>query len=225
MVQMSHDGDGQGAVPRVVARIHEMLTSMELLPGQPVRQEALAARLGVSRAPVREALGILRSEGVLDYERNLGYTVKRLTTSELEQTYLMRRGLETELIRALPRLQKAQLDELDALNARMQSAGDDGEILAMRQLNNQFHFSIFEAAGYDLVVSELRRIWTLTDAYRSFYLYEPAARERVVREHAAIVSALREHDLEEAIKLVDHHRRQVPAQLAAMMAGTGLART
>jgi DNA-binding GntR family transcriptional regulator len=203
----------------VVSQIHDMLTSMELLPGQPLRQEALAERLGVSRAPVREALGILQSEGVLDHERNVGYTVKRLTASELDQAYLMRRALESELIRLMPEPSDEHIAELTELNERMAEAARSGDVLALRRLNHEFHFSILGAPGLDLVVHELRRIWSMSEAYRSFYLFEQASRERVVREHAAIIEALRRHDLPELERLLDEHRAEVPAHLAATISG------
>lgn len=206
-----------GAVTRVVSRIHDMLTSMELLPGQALRQEALAERLGVSRAPVREALGILHSEGVLHHERNVGYTVKRLTAAELDQTYLMRRALEAELIRVLPEFTDDHIQELTALNDAMADAAATGDVLAMRRLNHEFHFSIMRAAGMDLVLHELARIWSMSEAYRSLYLFEQASRDRVVAEHARIIDALRRHDLAEVERLLDAHRAEVPAQLAALI--------
>jgi DNA-binding GntR family transcriptional regulator len=204
---------------RVVSQIHDMLTSMELLPGQPLRQEALAERLGVSRAPVREALGILQSEGVLHHERNVGYTVKRLTASELDQAYLMRRALESELVRRIPEPTGEHLAELTALNERMDEAARTGDVLSLRRLNHEFHFAILGASGLDLVVHELRRIWSMSEAYRSFYLFEQSSRERVVREHAAIIEALRRHDLPELERLLDEHRAEVPAHLAATIGG------
>ncbi|MQA06857.1 MAG: FCD domain-containing protein [Streptosporangiales bacterium] len=93
----------------------------------------------------------------------------------------------------------------------------------MRRLDYDFHFSIFRAAGYDPMVREPRRIWSLSDAYRSLYLYEPAGRERVVQEHDAIIAALRRHDLDEVVEHVDRHRAKVPVQLAAVIEGDGTA--
>lgn len=211
---------GPGATMRVVAQVHDMLTSMELLPGQPLRQEALAERLGVSRAPIREALGILQSEGVLDHERNVGYTVKRLTAAELDQAYLMRRALESELVRRLPKPTDEHVAELTELNERMAASARTGDVLTLRRLNHEFHFAILSATGLDLVVRELRRVWSMSEAYRSFYLFEPEARQRVVREHSGIITALRRHDLTKLERLLDEHRSEVPAHLAAALGGT-----
>ncbi|WUI01329.1 GntR family transcriptional regulator [Spirillospora sp. NBC_00431] len=216
---MAKSMSGAGSVRWAVARIREMITVMELLPGQQIRQEDMASRLNVSRAPVREALGILQSEGVLDYQRNVGYSVKRLTVQDLEQAYLMRRVLEREVINALPDLTDAQLDELEKINDQIKQAGDAADVLTIQRLNNDFHFFIFRTSGLDLIVDELRRIWSLTEAYRSVYLYEADARERIVHEHAAIVEALRDGDRSAVVDLSDQHRSRVPSRLAAVFPG------
>ncbi|GAW52397.1 MULTISPECIES: GntR family transcriptional regulator [unclassified Nocardioides] len=214
---MSQSDAAGSVVTTVVGKIHDMLASGELLPGHAIRQEALASRLGVSRAPVREALRIVQSEGILHHEPNVGYSVKRLTTSELQQTYLMRHALESELLRALPPLTEEQLANLERINADLAVALDSLDVASMRQLNHDFHFTLFALANMDLVVAEIQRIWTLTEAYRSYYLYDESARRRVVREHEALLEALRAHDLEGAVRVMDDHRSAVPAHLGHML--------
>lgn len=104
-------------VSRVVEEIRQLMRTGELVPGQQVRQESLAVRLGVSRIPVREALKALETEEVLRHEPHVGYSVARLNADELRQAYLMRRALETEVLLALPRLTTARLRELTEVNA------------------------------------------------------------------------------------------------------------
>lgn len=226
----SQDRADSGAVGRAVDQLREMVASMELLPGHAVRQEALAERLGVSRAPVREALRILASEGLLEHTRNVGYAVKRLTASEFEQTYLMRRALETEVLRALPALTSRQLEELDRVNRAIEEAvggsgsGETdpaGAVATIRRLNIDFHFALFRASGLDLVVDELRRIWALSDAYRSAYLVEPAARRRIVAEHDEMIAALRAGDHDRVVALMDEHRHGTRNQITALLAQPG----
>ncbi|MBB4779140.1 GntR family transcriptional regulator [Streptomyces rapamycinicus] len=210
-----------GAVAEVVDRLHEMLFSMELLPGQSLRQEALAARLGVSRAPVREALRILESEGILEHVRNVGYSVKRLTAAEFEQTYLMRRALETEVIRALPPFPEDLIKRLREVNREIREAGERADFPTLHRLNVEFHFLVFQASGLDLVVDELQRVWTLSNVYRSAYLaYDHAARQRIVHEHDAMIEALRRHDTKLMTKLMDEHRAGTRAQIGSLLAGT-----
>jgi DNA-binding GntR family transcriptional regulator len=208
------------AVADVVAAMHDMLGSGSLLPGHPVRQESVAQALGTSRAAVREALRVLESEGILQYRRNFGYEVKRLTTRELDQTYLMRRVLETELIRALPAVSTESLSTLKKLNKEMKIAAREDDVASLRKLNITFHFTIFELSGLELVVEEVRRIWALSDTYRSVYLYNSAARIQVVREHDAIIDTLAGGDIVSIMRLLDEHRDGLPRKLGSVLAAS-----
>jgi DNA-binding GntR family transcriptional regulator len=213
------ESETEVAVHGVVIALHEMLGTRDLLPGHPVRQESIARHLGTSRAVVREALRILESEGVLHYRRNLGYEVARLTTDELNQTYLMRRLLESELIRNLPPVGPELVKSLEELNRDMKVAADAGDVVALRRLNYSFHFLIFEQSGLDLVVEEVRRIWALSDAYRSGYLYDSTARQQVVVEHNHIIQTVAANDRTKLVRQMDAHRNGLTRRLATLLAG------
>lgn len=194
------------SVARAIDEIHAMLRSRELLPGQQVRQEALAARLGVSRGPVREALKALEAEGVMRHEPNVGYTVGRLNADELAQIYLMRRALETEVLRTLPRLTSAQLKELTTLNEAIADAVGRTDVGAILARNEAFHFAMFELSGLDLVVAEIERLWRRSEPYRTMHLYDEEGRKRIVREHRKMITALRQGDNAAVVALMNTHR-------------------
>ncbi|MFD4230400.1 FCD domain-containing protein [Streptomyces sp. NPDC058545] len=119
---------------------------------------------------------------------HVGYAVKRLTAEEFEQTYLMRRVLETEVIRAMPPLSEELLTRLTELNREIGRAGDRADYTTVHQLNVEFHFLIFQTSGLGLVVDELRRVWTRSGVYRSAYLaYDHDARCRIVGEQFPFV--------------------------------------
>jgi DNA-binding GntR family transcriptional regulator len=210
------NGEGRkvSVVSRVIGEIRTMLRTGELMPGQQVRQEQLALRLGVSRVPVREALKALESDRVLRHSPHVGYSVARLGADELRQTYLMRRALETEVLLAVPRLGAAELRELMEINNRIADEVDTGDVARIAAVNHDFHFAIFRHSGLNIVVDEVERIWRMTEAYRSVHLYDAKARKRVVREHKSMISALRRGDNPGLVELMNTHRDITVADLS-----------
>ncbi|PRX99743.1 GntR family transcriptional regulator [Allonocardiopsis opalescens] len=205
------------AVLRVVDGIKEMIVSGELLPGQQIRQEQMAAALGVSRLPVREGLRQLVADGLLTHEHNVGFAVARLSRSEFDQIYLMRRLLETEAIRALARPGTERLAEIAALAEGVERAAADLDLPRMRTLNSEFHLAIFGLSELNLVVAEIARIWTWALPYHSVYLHDEAARERILAEHRQMVDALADGDSDRLVELMDLHRAGSETQLDLML--------
>ncbi|GAB99162.1 putative GntR family transcriptional regulator [Gordonia namibiensis NBRC 108229] len=207
------------SVRRVVAEIERMMATGELLPGQPIRQEWMAERLGVSRLPIREALRELTAQGLVAHRQNVGYTVVRLDQDEFDQIYLMRSALEREVLGRLPRFDAAALDEMHVIATRITEAADRGDIVTMRTENQIFHFAMFERSGLHLVVAELRRLWKLAMPYHAAYLYDPAGRQRVCGEHEEMIDALAEGDNARLIELMNEHRRGGEANTGMILGG------
>ncbi|MGW4119610.1 GntR family transcriptional regulator [Nocardia sp. NPDC004711] len=212
-------GVGQAAV-RVVAELERMIVTGELLPGQPIRQVLMADRLGVSRLPIREALRHLAAEGLVEHEHNVGYTVARLQQSDFDQIYLMRAVLEREVLLSLPAFPAEVLAEVTRAAELVVEAAQQGDVLAMRLQNHAFHFAIFERSPLNLVVAEIRRLWTLAMPYHAAYLYDPAARARVVAEHDQMIEALTRHDNARLVELMNEHRRGGETSTGMMLRAT-----
>ena len=204
---------------RVVAELERLIVTGELLPGQQIRQEAMAERLQVSRLPIREGLRQLAAEGLLTHVHNVGYTVARLNQAEFEQIYLMRAVLEREVLRSLPHFGDDTLAEVRALAETIERAAESDEYLEMRLQNHAFHFAIFEQSPLHLIVGELRRLWTLAMPYHAVYLYDARGRTRVIDEHQHMIAALAAGDNEKLIDLMDSHRRGGEAVNGAMLNG------
>jgi DNA-binding GntR family transcriptional regulator len=182
-----------------------MVLSGELLPGQKVHQAELAEQLNVSRIPVREALAALQAEGILVRKPNTGFTVARFNREDLAEIYLMRRLLETEVIRSVD-LSEVDLARMTVLSQEMRqiSAADSRD--EYQRLNREFHFVIFDCSPLRVVCQEISRLWYMSSFYRALHLYEAETFAHLQDEHERIIDAVRSGSVEQLIALCDEHR-------------------
>jgi DNA-binding GntR family transcriptional regulator len=204
MTQATNDEASTGVV-RGLQQIRRMILDGELLPGQKVHQGELAARLNMSRIPVREALSTLNSEGVLVHRPNTGFTVARFSGEDLIEIYLMRRVLEAELIRSLD-LDQLNVDELIEIDDRLSSISPSEEPDEYLRTNREFHFYFFDRSPLKLVREEVARLWYKSTFYRSIYLSEVDASLHVHDDHRHMIDAVRDGDMEELIRVANAHR-------------------
>jgi len=203
----------------VLGELRRLIAVGELVPGQPLRQEDLAERLGVSRVPVREALNTLESEGHVVHEPHRGYRVTELSLADLLEVYRLRQLLEAEAVRATIALGDQEvLAELRAAGAAVEQANAAGDLLAMNEANRRFHFVLVTRAGLPRLERILRSLWDSTEAYRRLYYDEPVNRALVEHEHAGIVAAFAAGDADRVILLLDEHRRHATTALGALLA-------
>jgi DNA-binding GntR family transcriptional regulator len=192
-------------VERCLVLIREMVLSGELLPGQKVHQGELAEQLNVSRIPVREALATLQAEGVLVHKPNTGFTVARFSSEDFSEIYLMRRLLETELIRSTD-LSSVDLERMAALNQQMRAAAAAESRDAYQRLNRAFHFALFDRSPLELVREETSRLWYMSGFYRALHLYQAETFAHLQEEHGRIITAVRSGRVEQVIEICDEHR-------------------
>jgi DNA-binding GntR family transcriptional regulator len=204
----------------VLAELRRMLITGELAPGTPVRQDALAERLGVSRLPLREALKVLEGEGHVVYAAHRGYVVAELSVDDLVEVYRIRALLEEDAVRsAVPRLTDSDVDALADLVDEVESAGRSGDIAALTAANRRLHFALFDASGLPRMVRLIRVLWDSTDVYRSVYFGDDTNRGRVDSEHRDITAALRRRDADEAVRLLAEHRRHAVESVSRVIGG------
>ncbi|MGW6969151.1 GntR family transcriptional regulator [Streptomyces zaomyceticus] len=204
----------QTAQQFVLEELRRAITSGELRPGGQIRQDALAARFEVSRVPLREALKSLEAEGLVVHHIHRGYFVAELSLADLEEIYRIRELLETEAVRnAVRRLPDGIVATLERVQREVERAADAGDVPAMAAANRRFHFTLVEASGMPRLVRLIATLWDSTDAYRSLYYTETAHRKQAVREHRAVISALRHGDEEATVRWLDEHRAHAVAAL------------
>jgi len=195
-----------------------MLLQGVLLPGEHIRQVQMAKDLGVSRIPVREALAKLAEERVIVHTPDMGYTVARFDIDDVREIYLMRRVLETELLRATSaRISADDVAAMKAHNQAMRKADADTDFLSFQLHNRGFHFVLFDAAGLDLVKAEVARLWNMVGTYHPLYIYDSSARQRVLEEHDGIIELASKGDIEGLIKSADEHREAAASKLGEVL--------
>lgn len=190
----------------VLTELRRRIVEGELAPGQPIRQEALAKELGVSRLPVREALMVLQAEHLVEYTQHKGYVASSLDLRDLTQTYHLRGLLEDEAVRqAVGNLTDEHIAQMRRSMDEMESA-PPSDVTRLLQGNREFHFLLFSVADNSRLDALVRQLWDLCDRYRILYYTQPADLERVLREHREIVDAAEARDTELLIELLRQHR-------------------
>jgi DNA-binding GntR family transcriptional regulator len=184
-------------------------------PGQRLIEQRIAAELGLSRTPVREALRILEAEGLVISERNRGAMVRPLSPTEVVDLYGLRIRLESYAAQlAAERITDAELAELaDAADdfGAVRHDVDVTTIEGVRRLNEanrRFHDRILAAARHDRLATMLARTVDIPLVFQAFRSFGPAEIERSDTFHHLIVEAISRRDGARAAALMAEHIAQ-----------------
>jgi DNA-binding GntR family transcriptional regulator len=192
---------------QVLESLRHGLVGGMLRPGQRVTQEDVAVRLGVSVAPVRDALRVLEQEGQLVYHPRRGYFVAELRIEDLEEIYELRRVLEERLARlALPDIDDGILKRVRAAAEECEVAGESADVARELAANRTFHFGLLEPADQPHTMRMIRLLWDSTEAYRAIYYNSPAERRRAAKAHKRILAAVAARDADRLVAELDAHR-------------------
>jgi DNA-binding GntR family transcriptional regulator len=199
---------------RIADGLRAAILSGELSPGARIRQEEVAARYGASRIPVRGALNILQSDGLVTLKANSGAWVARLNRAECEEVYQIREQIEPLLLRASrPGLTVETLDRMDVLASRMEQASSPEHFI---HLDREFHELSYSGADTLVLADIVGRLWNMTQQYRLAFtrLFAAQGSTIVHEEHRMLVRALREADDEHASLIARGHIRRTRLALA-----------
>lgn len=190
----------------LVDALYELIRTGELSPGQRVDQRAVSERLNVSRTPLREALRALATDGILIRTHNAGYDVAKLSAGDLLQYYSIRSFLETEVLKTIEWPDEEQLAALRQANEECERAAGDGSVENLVDANRRFHFLMLSWSPLTILISEVQRVWRVSDPYRRLHLSNPERRKRVGLDHHKMIEAIEQRDRQRLIKLMDSHR-------------------
>lgn len=188
--------------------------------GARLPEEDLAARAGVSRTPVREALRKLAAEGFVTFATNRGAQVASWTDEDLEEIFGLRALLESHgASLAARRIETGHLVALHDLADAMEQAARRGTGPALdrvAELNNRFHRTILEIAGSPRLRALLDTVIVLPLVHRTFHRYTPNALQRSMHHHRELLAAFEAGDGDWAAAVMRTH---VLAARTALLGG------
>lgn len=213
----STTGQGTNAdigTTRVAAYLRDAILSGALKPGDRIRQEDIAERLGASRLPVREALRMLEAEGLTEHEARKGARVPRLSPHEVDVVYRMRERLEPlALAESMPQLGPDEHARLEEVQQRIE---DNEDLEKFLDLDREFHMLTYSGCHIDPLMANVTRLWNSTQHYRrAFVALGGRSRMWVVNsEHRLILDAVVRRDPDDGERFLGGHIRRTRIELA-----------
>ena len=185
--------------------VREQIVTGKLPQDRPIRQDALAMELGVSKIPLREALGRLEQEGLLTSHANRGFFVRPMSPAEAEEIFALRLAIEPD---AAARASTVA-DETDHNAARtaMELLDDAAgtKKVEVAALNRAFHLALIRPLRRMLTAQLIERLHFLSERYVYAHL-EPAGREdRAHQEHSTLLNAWCAGDQDTVAALLTAH--------------------
>ena len=195
-----------------------------LNPGQKLTEEGLAGDLRISRTPIREALRVLQTEGLVVSAPHQSSTVRSYTLADLDDMYQLRALLEGHAARrAAERITSEEVDRLDESCKRLVSLAHPtpDNVHEIVEENLVFHTTILEAAGSDRLTGMVRKVIELPLVYKSYHWYSPDQKRMSEHAHEQLVRVLRAHDPERAELTMRNHIYEGRDVLIAHMQAIG----
>ncbi len=202
---------------QLVDLVRERILSGRVPPEGAIRQDALAAELGISKIPLREALARLEQEGLLHSQANRGFFVRSLNRGEAEEVYALRLKLEPDVMalaaeRADKTDHKTATATLDTLYQVTDEGGD-----GVGAFNRAFHMALLRPSGQPLSVNILQRLHILSERYVRKHL-EPLGRdERANDEHRQMLDAWLSRDATQVRALTVAHIKKTSDDLTVQL--------
>jgi DNA-binding GntR family transcriptional regulator len=185
--------------------VRERIVTGSLPDDAPIRQDALATELGVSKIPLREALGRLEQEGLLVSQANRGYSVRPMSADQADEIYALRLSIEPGAAAraALHATERDRADALAAFHALDEAANTNLAEVAVR--NRDFHVALVRPGGRLLTTQLVERLAILAERYVITHL-EPAGRDaRAHLEHRHLIDAWMARDQPKLQTLLHQH--------------------
>lgn len=213
------------AAIRAYHTIRDAIRDGTYQPGMQLREEQLAAEIGVSRTPVRDALRRLLADGLVETRRNYGTFVTDLTPTELLEIFEIRALLEGYAARkAAEQITEDELCELERLATEMESiaGSDDERVDSFSRLNREFHLVLARASRSRRLEKILSQMFEVPlEPLKQYRLHRLININRSNRQHREIIEALRERNPAWAALRLEAHLLSTRPMLALQKTDSG----
>ena len=180
----------------VADRLREQIFSKQLAPGSWLDEQSLAMEYGISRTPMREAIKVLASEGLITMKMRRGAYVTEVNRADLEQIFTVLSLLECQAAKeSAIKATEDELNRLDHLHHRLEKAAADRDIEQFFEINGKFHELIQDIAGnrwMNGVIADLRKVLKL---HRRDSLTSTGRLQNSLIEHREILKTILKRDL------------------------------
>jgi DNA-binding GntR family transcriptional regulator len=213
MVDLAEQGAAPVVSSRIAAELADRILSGRLAPGARIKQDEVADEFAASRIPVREALRILESRGLVVLKSNAGAWVSQMSVHGLSMSYRIRERIEPLLLLdSLPHLEDADLDEMRNVQAEIEATTDVDRFLV---LDRRFHWTAYRGHRSPELAAMVERLWDTTQSYRREFTRLAANTHAWVisSEHRLLIDALASRHPETAESILETHIRRTRLEL------------
>jgi DNA-binding GntR family transcriptional regulator len=200
--------------------IRDAIISGGFQPNERLNQDELAKRLGVSRAPVRDALNRLEAEGLVrTLGRIGGVVVAEASEQQMVDIYELRAVMDAASARFVcERASDDDLARLQAIVDETERATEAGDLPGIVQGHAAFHEMLYEASGNAELIRVARNLWDRSYRFRVMALSNTENARRGLAQHRAMLVALRDRDPERAVATAEEHNRSSIRHLRSRLA-------
>jgi len=193
---------------KVARTVREAIMVGDIVAPAYIRTEHLAAELGVSASPVREALMILQTEGAVQWQPRKGYQVNPVSARDIQDLFDVQAYVAGELAaRAATLLEPEEIDRLEKIQEDLEHSAVVGDLARVERLNHEIHRTINAASHSTRMAAMLKQ--TVQYVPRGSYGRIGGWADASAHEHTDIFTALRERDAEAARAAMSEHIRSI----------------
>ncbi|MGB9867662.1 MAG: GntR family transcriptional regulator [Bacillota bacterium] len=200
--------------------LRENIITGNLKPGTRLLLKDIAAELGVSEIPVREALRRLQAEGLVTINPHCGAEVTKPNSAEYREILTIRAVLEGFAARtAVQNMTASDIEDLRLIVEAMRDCVEKGDMEAYGGLNRQFHCSIYKFSGLRKLQELITDLWDRWGRSQSVFQLNPGRISESLEEHAAILRAIEARDENNVELLMREHRLRAAEALIKALEG------